>query len=123
MLGDQTVTMVLTSPTNTLLTTPAAATLTIIETSTAAGTLAFSAPSYMVSEKGTNAYINVLRTNGVTGVVTVDYFTRDGTAVAGVKYVATNGTLVFADGETSKTIVVPIIDDPLSRGIRSSRWC
>ena len=44
-------------------------------------------------------------------MVTVDYFTQDGTAVAGVNYVATNGTLVFADGETSKTIVVPIIDD------------
>ena len=111
MLGDQTVTMALANPTNTLLSTPAAATLTIIETSTAPGTLAFSAPSYVVNENGTNAYLNVLRTNGVTGMVTVDYFTRDGTALAGLKYVATNGTLVFADGETSKTIVVPIIND------------
>ena len=110
MLGDQTVTMALANPTNTLLSTPATATLTIIETSTAPGTLAFSAPSYVVSENGTNAYLNVVRTNGVTGVVTADYFTRDGTAVAGVNYAATNGTLVFADGETSKTIVVPIID-------------
>ena len=86
--------------------------MTIIETSTANGTLAFSAPSYVVSENGTNAYLNVLRTNGVTGTVTVDYFTQDGTALAGLKYVATNGTLVFADGETSKTIVVPILEDP-----------
>jgi len=116
VLGDQTVTMVLASPTNTLLSTPAAATLTIIENSTAPGTLEFSSPSYVVSENGTNAYLNVLRTNGVTGVVTVDYFTRDGTAVAGLKYAATNGTLVFADGETSKTIVVPIIQVPAVTG-------
>jgi uncharacterized delta-60 repeat protein/uncharacterized repeat protein (TIGR01451 family) len=111
VLGNQTVTMALTDPTNTLLSTPAAATLTIVETTTAPGTLAFSAPSYVVSEQGTNAYLNVLRTNGVTGVVTVNYFTQNGTALAGLKYVATNGTLVFADGQTSKTIVVPIIND------------
>jgi uncharacterized delta-60 repeat protein/uncharacterized repeat protein (TIGR01451 family) len=112
VLGDQTVTMALANPQNTLLSSPSTATLTIIETSTATGTLAFSAPSYAVNANGTNAYINVLRANGVTGTVTADYFTRDGTAVAGIKYAATNGTLVFANGETSKTIVVPILEDP-----------
>jgi uncharacterized repeat protein (TIGR01451 family)/uncharacterized delta-60 repeat protein len=112
VLGDQTVTMVLANPTNSLLSTPAAATLTIVENSTAPGTIAFSSLSYVVSENGTNAYLNVLRTNGFTGVVTVNYFTRDGTAAAGLKYVATSGTLVFADGETSKTIAVPVIADP-----------
>jgi uncharacterized delta-60 repeat protein/uncharacterized repeat protein (TIGR01451 family) len=111
VLGDETVTMALANPVNTLLSTPSTATLTIIETSTATGTLAFSAPSYVVSEQGTNAYLDVLRNNGVTGVVTVDYFTQDGTALAGLKYVATNGTLVFADGEARKTIIVPIIND------------
>jgi uncharacterized delta-60 repeat protein/uncharacterized repeat protein (TIGR01451 family) len=110
VLGDQTVTMALLNATNTLLSTPTAATLTIIETSTATGTLAFSAPSYAFNETGTNAYLTVLRTNGVTGVVTVNYSTQDGTALAGVNYVATNGTLVFASGETSKTIVVHLID-------------
>src|ERR1035438_742210 len=104
------VTMALLNATNTLLSTPTAATLTIVETSTATGTLAFSAPSYAFNETGTNAYLTVLRTNGVTGVVTVNYSTQDGTALAGVNYVATNGTLVFASGETSKTIVVHLID-------------
>ncbi len=112
VLGDQTVTMALANPTNTLLSTPATATLTITETSTANGSLAFSAPSYVVSELGTNAYLTVFRTNGITGKVTVDYFTQDGTAAATVNYGATNGTLIFAEGDTSKTIIVPIIDDP-----------
>jgi uncharacterized delta-60 repeat protein/uncharacterized repeat protein (TIGR01451 family) len=112
VLGDQTVTMALANATNTILSTPATATLTIIETSTAHGTLAFSAPSYVAYENGTNAYLNVVRAKGVTGTVTVDYFTRDGTALAGIKYAATNGTLVFAEGETTKTIVVPILEDP-----------
>ena len=43
--------------------------------------------------------------------VTVNYETADGTARAGQDYVAAEGTLVFAPGETEKTVVVPIIDD------------
>jgi Calx-beta domain/RTX calcium-binding nonapeptide repeat (4 copies) len=43
--------------------------------------------------------------------VSVGYATADGTATAGSDYTATSGTLVFAPGETSKTIGVPIIAD------------
>lgn len=44
--------------------------------------------------------------------VTVDFATADGTAIAGVDYVATFGTLTFdsALGETTKTITVAVID-------------
>ena len=40
--------------------------------------------------------------------VTVDYTTVNGTAVAGQDYEATSGTLVFDQGEDSKTVYVPI---------------
>ena len=43
--------------------------------------------------------------------VSVAYTTADGTATAGSDYTATTGTLVFAPGETSKTIAVPIVGD------------
>ena len=43
--------------------------------------------------------------------VTVNYETADGTARAGQDYVAAEGTLVFAPGETEKTVVVTVIDD------------
>lgn len=43
--------------------------------------------------------------------VRVDFSTADGTGQAGQDYVATSGTLVFAPGETSKTVRVPIIGD------------
>ena len=43
--------------------------------------------------------------------VMVSYETQDGTAHAGQDYVAAQGTLVFAPGETEKTVVVAIIDD------------
>ncbi|MFT6448402.1 MAG: outer membrane protein OmpA-like peptidoglycan-associated protein [Oleispira sp.] len=40
------------------------------------------------------------------GGVTVDYTTVDGTALNGSEYTATSGTLSFAEGEQSKTIIV-----------------
>jgi aryl-phospho-beta-D-glucosidase BglC (GH1 family) len=49
-----------------------------------------------------------------TQSVTVSYTTIDGTAIAGKDYTAVSGTLTFAPGETSKTISVSILDDPLA---------
>jgi hypothetical protein len=43
--------------------------------------------------------------------ITVDYETRDGSAVAGLDYVATSGTLSIRAGDESGTITVPLIDD------------
>ena len=43
--------------------------------------------------------------------VTVEYAFTDVTAKAGEDYVAVNGTLVFAAGERSKSIRVPVIND------------
>ena len=43
-------------------------------------------------------------------VVTVDFATADGTAVAGVDYANTFGTLTFQPGETSKTITVQLLN-------------
>jgi hypothetical protein len=45
--------------------------------------------------------------------VTVAYATGDGSATAGSDYQTTSGTLIFAPGETSKTITVPVIGDRL----------
>ena len=43
--------------------------------------------------------------------VTVSYATADGTAVAGVDYVAASGTLTLAPGETRRTLSVALLDD------------
>ena len=48
--------------------------------------------------------------------VRVDYTTRDGTATAGQDYVASSGTLVFAEGERSETVWVEVIDDEHDEG-------
>lgn len=43
--------------------------------------------------------------------ITVAYATANGTATAGSDYTATSGTLVFAPGQTDKTIAVPVLGD------------
>jgi uncharacterized delta-60 repeat protein/uncharacterized repeat protein (TIGR01451 family) len=89
-------------------------TLTIVDDDFAAGTLVFSSPVYTVNEFETNITITVVRTNGSTGVVSVDYSTSDGTARAGEDYTSVGGTLAFADGETSKTFNIGIVPDYLN---------
>jgi hypothetical protein len=46
-----------------------------------------------------------------TNDVSVDFATSDGTALAGSDYVATNGTVTFAPGETSKPVTVRLTPD------------
>ena len=57
--------------------------------------------------------VKVSRTGDVSGAVSVDFATSDGTAKAGSDYTATSGTLTFAPGELSKDIILPITDDNL----------
>jgi hypothetical protein len=68
---------------------------------------------YTVAEnvQGGVASFTVDRYKGSNGTVLIEYSTFDGTALAGSDYQATKGVLTFADGETTKTFTVPIIDD------------
>ena len=58
----------------------------------------------------------VLLSTAASGPVTVAYATADGTATAGSDYVAASGSLVFAAGETSKTIQVTVNGDTVTEG-------
>ncbi|MDB5351700.1 MAG: conserved repeat protein [Planctomycetota bacterium] len=75
------------------------------------GVLQFAASTFTVGENSGAAIITVVRTSGNRGSVAVNFSTSDGTGLAGLNYKATSGTLVFNDGETSKTFSVPLIDD------------
>ena len=77
------------------------------------GTLGFSAASYAAAEGGGAATITVTRTGGTAGAVTVAYATANGGAQAGADYTAASGTLLFADGEASKTFTVTLAADAL----------
>lgn len=77
----------------------------------AAGNLRFAARNVNVSE-GNTATLTVQRVGGDDGAVSVSFSTADGTAVAGSDYVATSGTLTWADDDDDpKSFQVPTIED------------
>ncbi|MDA9778114.1 Ig-like domain-containing protein [Rubripirellula sp.] len=90
--------------------TPATVTVTIVEDDVP-GTLAFSTGTASVSEDGGTVVLTVNRTSGNDGVVSIDYATLDGTAIAGADYTASSGTLTFGNGVTTQTITIDITDN------------
>jgi hypothetical protein len=71
---------------------------------------------YLVTEGAGPAAATVQRANDLDRIVTVDYATSDGTAIAGEDYLATSGTLTFAAGQTEQTLSVVILNDALVEG-------
>ena len=74
------------------------------------GTVSIENASYTVDE-GNSVSINITRTGGTEGSITVDYTTLNGNAIAGTNFTAKSGTLTFANGESSKTISINTISD------------
>ncbi len=70
------------------------------------------------AEEGTDASLEfvVELDREAQGAVTVQYATADGTATAGEDYTAASGTLSFASGETTKTVLVSVLDDQRDEG-------
>ena len=79
-----------------------------------AGTLQFSAPFYSAIEDiGIVTTLNVIRTGGSEGEVSVQYTILDnGTAAFNFDYIGGAGKLIWVDGDSSaKSIVVMLLDD------------
>jgi uncharacterized delta-60 repeat protein len=73
------------------------------------GTLEFSQPSYLVNANGGVATINVVRTGGATGKVSVNYNTSNGSnTTAGIDYTATSGVLVLNSNQLVASFNVPV---------------
>jgi uncharacterized delta-60 repeat protein len=121
--GDETVGLILTNVAGSAtIAAPSDAVLTIVENEFFPGLFSFSQPIYVAEENATNALITVIRTNGSSGVVTVDFATSDGTATTVPPvpdYVPTNGTLVFAPGETMRTFAVRVLTDLIQEPVET----
>lgn len=77
----------------------------------------FSSKTVWVQEgRDDHAEIDVLRTGSCESRATVSYATEDDTALSGIKYVKSEGIVVFAPGEVLKTVKINIIDDALYDG-------
>lgn len=83
--------------------------------------LQFGSASYSVLENIGTLSIPVIRSNGSTDSVAVQYATANGTALAGADYEARNGTLSFGSGVTMRTIDIPIINDLMVEGVEHFR--
>jgi hypothetical protein len=82
-----------------------------IEDDDAQPTVAFSAPSYSVSEDEGSAWITVMLQGSTAVTATVDVRTDGGTATPGLDYGTVERTLVFTPGVTSQTFAVSIVED------------
>lgn len=69
----------------------------------------------LIVAEGSNGVVNAVFTVSLAGpqtdTISVDYTTQNNSAVAGQDYVATNGTVSFAPGETMHTITVIVTAD------------
>ncbi len=117
---NETFRVILSNPTlGAVLGTNAAATVTILENDS---TVRLTTNVVSVLENATNTTVTVLRAGGTNYTVTVDFLTSDGTATAASDYSATNGTLTFGPGITSRTVLVPILNDTNIEGNETFRF-
>jgi hypothetical protein len=73
--------------------------------------------SIVEGDRGTtNAVFTVQLSRPSDDPLTLDFVTLNGTAIAGVDYENTYGSLTFLPGQTSRIIVVPIFGDRKSEG-------
>jgi subtilisin-like proprotein convertase family protein len=94
----------------------AAATTNVVSVTTPAQ-LAFAASTVTVTPGTSAAAIEVMRTGGFAGAISVTVATSNGSAIAGVNYTPVNQILNFAAGQNSQTVMVPISNTTLSSNV------
>lgn len=109
--GNETVRLSLSSPSGGIDLGLASATLNIFDNEFSFGQFVFGSANYALVEDDGAVFVTIVRTNGTTGIATVSYQTRDGSAMAGLDYGSVSNVVAFADGETSKVIQVDVLDD------------
>ena len=80
------------------------------------GQFEFTSSTQLAQETDTIANIQIIRSGGSDGTVSVSYATADGTGRSAMDYVAASGTITFKPGQLSQTISVTILDPGKSNG-------
>lgn len=98
---------------------PSTATATITDNDLG-GTLGFAVTSITAQENAGTVVIQVTRTGGSDGAVSLDFATANGSATAPADFTATSGTLNWPAGDSSaRTITIPLVDDTLAENAES----
>ena len=85
-----------------------------------AGTILLSSANYPIAQGAGSVTVTVDRIGGSNGAASVQYHTASGTAVSGTDYDNTNGTLIWANGDSSaKLLTIPIRNATPFSGIRT----
>jgi hypothetical protein len=92
----------------TVTTTGLTSTTTNVVSVTTPAALAFAVSSVTVNQGAGDAAIEVMRTGGYAGAISVTVATSNGTAIAGVNYTSVDQVLNFAAGQNSQTVMIPI---------------
>ncbi len=100
------------SPVNALLPRPYTL-MTLVDNDGTAGTPAISVGDAVVDESAQTARVAVTLSRPSSSTVSVAYATAGDSASAGQDFTAAAGTLTFAPGETTKTVIVKLLDDGL----------
>jgi hypothetical protein len=108
LITNQTVNLRLSDPSGIVLGSQSNAVLTIVATGPTV--LEFSSPTYNFLQNVGGATLDVIRFGSSAATATVDFATSDGTAVDGVDYVGTSGTLIFPAGIAAGTISFPFVE-------------
>ena len=90
--------------------------LNIIDNDFATGEFSFEYPNFKVMENAKYATIGIVRTNGFTGIVEIEYEMSDLTASLGKDYSSESGKLIFSDGDFVQYMDIPILDDKEEEG-------
>ncbi len=80
------------------------------------GTIQFASPLAYYPENAGTITLTLTRTAGTLGTVTVAYATVADTAVPGVNFVSSSGTVTFLDGQATASISIPVLDDGVVNG-------
>lgn len=83
------------------------------------GVATFVANTVSIAETDQVLALTINRMDGTESTLQVNYATQSGTAVAGRDFTAANGLLTFLVGEQTKSISIPIIDNPRFDGDRT----
>jgi len=82
---------------------------TVTSATVTPGSLVALSSSQYTAAPSSSVVLTIYRSGSPQGAVTVGYTTVDGTATAGIDYVATSGSLTWQDGESSaQTVTVPV---------------
>lgn len=75
------------------------------------GLFGFTSVAWYTTEASEVVALQIQRSHGNKGVMTIGYNTSDATATGGDDYETSAGIIRFYDGDTSKEVHIPLIDD------------